>query len=102
MPFLRYQKPSRVRQTSSASIFPPVVKTIVGLLPRRVPIPGPLVETGSMLVVVCEVATRVGEALGDDEGDGDGEGATEGDGDGAGGWGVCSTKVTGIFVDVGV
>jgi hypothetical protein len=67
-----------------------------------VPIPGPLVDTGSTLVVVCEVATRVGEAFGDGDGDGDGEGATEGEGEGEGGWGVCSTKATGIFVDVGV
>ena len=52
MPFLRYQTPSRVRQTSSASILPPLVRRIVGLLPRLVPIPGPLVETGSTLVVV--------------------------------------------------
>lgn len=86
MPFLRYQTPSRVRQTSSASILPPLVKRITGLPPRRVPIPGPLVETGSTLVVVCEVATRVGEDFGVGEGDGDGE--TEGDGDGAGGGGV--------------
>lgn len=86
MPFLRYQTPSRVRQASSASILPPLVKRITGLPPRRVPIPGPLVETGSTLVVVCEVATRVGEDFGVGEGDGDGE--TEGDGDGAGGGGV--------------
>lgn len=44
--------------------------------------PGPLVETGSRLVVVCEVAMRVGDALG--EGEGDGEGETDGDGDGDG------------------
>ena len=88
MPFLRYQKPSRVRQTSSASIFPPLVKRIVGLPPSRVPIPGPLVETGSRLVVVCEVATRVGEGVAAGEGEGDGEGETEGDGNGAGSSGV--------------
>ena len=82
MPFLRYQTPSRVRQTSSASILPPLVNRIVGLLPRLVAIPGPLVETGSTLVVVCEVATRVGEDFG--VGEGDGEGETDGDGDGVG------------------
>jgi len=86
MPFLRYQMPSRVRQTSSASILPPLVSRITGLPPRLVPMPGPLVETGSTLVVVCAVATRVGDAFGDGEGDdeGDGEGETMGDGDGRG------------------
>jgi len=97
MPFLRYQKPSRVRQTSSASILPPLVRMIVGLLPRRVAMPGPLVETGSTLVVVCEVLTRVGEGLA--LGEGDGEGVTDGDGDGAVATGVCSTTTTGMFVD---
>ena len=86
MPFLRYQMPSRVRQTSSASILPPLVKRMTGVPPRRVPIPGPLVETGSRLVVVCEVATCVGEGFG--VGEGDGEGATDGDGAGGGGGGV--------------
>jgi hypothetical protein len=71
-----------VRQTSSASIFPPLVKTITGLLPRRVPIPGPLVETGSVLVVVCEVA-RAGEGFADGEGDGEGETVGVGDGGGS-------------------
>ena len=78
MPAFRYQIPSRVRQTSSASIVPPLVNRMRGLLPLLVP----LVETGSRLVVVCEVATRVGEGFG--VGVGDGEGATEGDGDGVG------------------
>ena len=86
MPFFLYQMPSRVRQTSSASILPPLVNTIVGLPPRLVSFPGPLVETGSTLVVVCEVATRAGEAFG--LGEGDGEGETDGDGDGEGGGGV--------------
>lgn len=83
MPFFRYQTPSRVRQTSSASILPPLVKTMTGLPPCRLPMPGPLVETGPMLVVVCEVATRVGEGFA--EGEGDGEGATVGAGEGGGG-----------------
>ena len=92
MPFFRYQTPSRVRQTSSASILAPLVRSIVGWLPRLVPMPGPLVETGSTLVVVCEVATRVGDGF--TVGDGDGEDETEGDGDGAGGAGVSSTTGT--------
>lgn len=71
---------------------------IVGLPPRRVPIPGPLVDTGSTLVVVCEVATRVGEAFGDGDGDGDGEGKTEGDGDGAGGCGISWATAIGRIV----
>jgi len=95
MPFLRYQTPSRVRHTSSASILPPLVRRITGVLPRREPMPGPLVETGSTLVVVCEVATRVGDGFGD--GDGDGEGETEGDGDGGGVGGVCSATATGTI-----
>lgn len=61
--------------------------------------PGPLVETGATLVVVCEVATRVGDGFALGEGDGDGEGETEGDGDGEGGAGVSSTTETGVFVD---
>jgi hypothetical protein len=79
MPFFRYQTPSRVRQTSSASILPPLVKSMTGLLPRLLP---PLVETGSRLVVVCEVATRVGDGFA--VGDGEGEGVTDGDGEGDG------------------
>lgn len=97
MPFLRYQTPSRVRQTSSASILPPLVRSITGLLPRLVLMPGPLVETGATLVVVCEVATRVGDGFA--VGDGEGEGETEGVGDGEGGAGVSSTTATGLVVD---
>ena len=82
MPFFRYQTPSRVRQTSSASILPPLVNRMTGFVPRLFPIPGPLVETGSTLVVVCEVAMRAGEAFG--LGEGEGEGETDGDGDGEG------------------
>ncbi len=97
MPFLRYQTPSRVRQTSSASILPPLVRSMTGLLPLFAPMPGPLVETGATLVVVCEVATRVGDGFA--VGDGDGEGETEGDGDGEGGAGASSMTATGVFVD---
>ena len=86
MPFLRYQMPSRVRQTSSASILPPLVKTMTGLPPTRVPSPGPLVEMGSRLVVVCEVSTRVGDGFG--VGEAAGEGDTDGGGERGGGWGV--------------
>ena len=98
MPALRYQTPSRVRQTSSASILPPLVRMITGLLPRLVPMPGPLVETGSTLVVVCAVATRVGDGFGDGEGDGEGEGETVGDGDGEGG-GLSWATMTGMICD---
>jgi len=82
MPFFRYQTPSRVRQTSSASIFPPLVNRMTGLPPRLMPMPGPLVETGSTLAVVWEVATRTGDGFA--VGDGEGEGEAEGDGDGVG------------------
>src|ERR1044071_1973778 len=81
MPLRRYHTPSLVRQTSSASIFPPLVSTITGLPPCRVPIPGPLVDTGSPVARVCAVEIE-GEAFGEAEGDGDGEGEATGDGDG--------------------
>ena len=80
MPLRRYQTPSRVRQTSSASIFAPLVSTMTGLPPCRVPMPGPLVETGSVVERECDVAKLVGEGFTD--GDGDGEGETAGDGEG--------------------
>ena len=85
IPLRRYHTPSLVRQTSSASIFPPLVSIITGLPPCRVPIPGPLVETGSPVARVCAVEID-GEAFGEAEGEGDGEGPGEdeatGDGDG--------------------
>ena len=99
MPFLRYQTPSRVRQTSSASILPPLVKMIVGLLPAFAPMPGPLVETGATLVVECEVATRVGDGFAVGDGDGEGETEGDGDGDGEGSAGVSSTTATGLIVE---
>ena len=83
MPLRRYQTPSRVRQTSSASILPPVVSTMTGLPPCRVAIPGPLVDTGSVLDRECEEAVVGREGFGDGEGDGDGDGETTGDGDGS-------------------
>src|SRR6185312_16092060 len=83
IPLRRYHTPSLVRQTSSASIFPPLVSIITGLPPCRVPIPGPLVETGSLVARVCAVEID-GDAFGDAEGDGDGEGEVEGEGDGEG------------------
>jgi len=60
--------------------------------------PGPLVETGSTLVVVWEVVTRAGDAFGDGDGEGEGETDGDGDGDGAGASGVASTTTTGMFV----
>src|SRR5215218_2722674 len=84
MPLRRYHTPSFVRQTSSASIFPPLVSMITGLRPCRFPIPGPLVETGSLVERVWAVASFSGEGFGDansaGDGDGDGEGETSGDG----------------------
>ena len=88
IPLRRYHTPSLVRQTSSASIFPPLVSIITGLPPCRVPIPGPLVETGSLVARVCAVAAPVGEGFGVDAGVGDGDGDATGDGDGDGAAGV--------------
>ena len=86
IPLRRYHTPSLVRQTSSASIFPPLASIITGLPPCRVPIPGPLVETGSPVERVCAVEI-VGEPFAEAEGEGDGEGSFEeealGDGNGA-------------------
>ena len=89
IPLRRYQTPSRVRQTSSASILPPLVKMITGLPPWRVPIPGPLVDTGSVVARECEVETLAsdeGFGDGDGEGDGDGDAVGLGDGSGANDW----------------
>ena len=83
IPLRRYHTPSLVRQTSSASIFPPLASIITGLPPCRVPIPGPLVETGSLVARVCAVEID-GDAFGDAETEGDGKGEGDGDGDGAG------------------
>lgn len=85
IPFRLYHTPSRVRQTSSASILPPLVSSITGLPPSLVPIPGPLVETGSVVVREWEVATvadvfGVGKGEGEGDGDGDGDGTGEGEG----------------------
>jgi hypothetical protein len=81
IPLRLYHTPSLVRQTSSASIFPPLVNIITGLLPCRVPIPGPLVETGSLLARECAaIGEPLAEAFEDGEGDGEGETAGEGSG----------------------
>src|SRR5688572_8831616 len=80
MPLRRYQTPSRVRQTSSASILPPLVSSITGLPPCLIPIPGPLVETGSVVARECEVATVDDVFGGEEDGDGDGDGTGEGEG----------------------
>ena len=80
IPLRRYQTPSLVRQTSSASILPPLVSMITGLPPCRVPIPGPLVETGLRGERVCAVATPFAEVFGDGEGDGEGESVGDGEG----------------------
>ena|ERR1041385_7269878 len=98
MPLRRYHTPSFVRQTSSASIFPPLVSIITGLPPCGVPIPGPLVETGALVARVWSVTDCA--ALGDGamDGDGDGEGETAGDGDGVAGGGATDSTVTGDSV----
>jgi len=96
IPLRLYHTPSLVRQTSSASIFPPLVNSITGLPPCRVPIPGPLVETGSVLAREC---AALGEALADafGDGEGDGEGETEGEGSGVAAGGVATTG-TGVLI----
>ena len=85
MPLRRYHTPSFVRQTSSASIFPPLVSIITGLAPCRVPIPGPLVETGSAVDRVWAAASFSGDGRGDAAVDGDGEGDGDDVAVGAGG-----------------
>lgn len=90
-PFRRYQIPSRVRQTSSASILPPSVKRMTGL--RLVPASG-LVEIGFRLDDVCAVAVRVGEGFGDGEGEAEGDG--NGVAAGAVGSGAASVTTTGM------
>ena len=89
IPLRRYHTPSLVRQTSSASIFPPLVSIITGLPPCRVPIPGPLVETGSLVARVCAVEID-GDGFGAAEAEGDGEATGDGEGDGANGEGVVT------------
>src|SRR5262245_45932536 len=78
MPLRRYQTPSRVRQTSSASIFAPLLSSITGFVPCCAPIPGPLVETGFGVARVCAVEMFVGGVFGD--GDADGVGVVVGEG----------------------
>lgn len=80
MPLRRYQTPSRVRQTSSASIFPPLVNRITGRPPSLLPIPGPLVETGAVVERECEVAIRSGLSFGVAEADGAGDAVSIGAG----------------------
>ena len=97
MPLRRYHTPSRVRQTSSASIFAPLVSSITGLRPSCAPIPGPLVETGLGVARVCAVAMFVGGVFGD--GDGGGVGVIVGEGEGrlmTGGNGATGTTVFGV------
>lgn len=95
----RYQTPSFVRQTSSASILPPLLSVITRLPPCRLPIPGPLVETGSEVARVCalEVVFAGGFAVGE----GDGEGETTGDGEGVEIVAVGEAVDTGVIDDSG-
>jgi hypothetical protein len=96
IPLRRYQTPSLVRQTSSASILPPLVVMITGLPPCLVPIPGPLVDTGSEVARVCELEIPVAEVFGDGEGDGEGEdeGAA-----GSDGWAATGCEGTGTATE---
>src|SRR4030095_9860412 len=82
IPLRRYHTPSLVRQTSSASIFPPLASIITGLPPCRAQIPGPLVETGAVVARVCAVEAPAGDGFGVDTGVGDGGGDATGDGEG--------------------
>lgn len=70
---------------------------ITGLPPCRCAIPGPLVETGSLVARVCDVAMPGDEFLGEGEGDADGEGDGDGEmvGDGEG------SATTGVAVMIG-
>ena len=81
MPFRRYQTPSRVRQTSSASILLPLVKTITCLPPGFWPMPGPLVEIGAAVVREWDVAMRSGVCFGMAEGAGEGDAVSLGAGE---------------------
>lgn len=103
MPLRRYQMPSRVRQTSSASIFPPAVRRMIALPPLLGPFAGPPVETGFRLDDVCDVAVRPGEGFepGDGDADGDGEVETPGDGDGDGTSDAGSSEAVATGMSVG-
>ena len=70
---------------------------ITGLPPCRFPIPGPLVETGSLVARVWAVAGFSGDGFGDGDSDGDGDGDGEGEASGDGVVaGVGATGVTAI------
>ena len=99
MPLRRYQTPSFVRQTSSASILPPLLNVITGLAPWRLPIPGPLVETGSEVARVCALEVVGAVVLGASEGDGEGE--TTGDGEGVEMVAVGEAIDSGVVADSG-
>ena len=63
--------------------------------------PGPLVETGSVVERECDVAKLVGEGLTDGDGDGEGEIAGDGEGDTTGGTGAGAAMIgSGIAADV--
>jgi len=78
IPSRRYQTPSFVRQTSSASILPPLVRRITGLPPSFLPKPGPLVETGMVDVFACAVTTRCAAGFGGSTGAGEAEAISTG------------------------
>lgn len=88
MPARRYQTPSLVRHTSSASTLPPVVNRITRLLRVLDSVPWVPVETGPVLVRKCAVAacelTEADFATVSIVGSGAGDSATAGDRVGAG------------------
>src|SRR5688572_7538330 len=91
MPLRRYHTPSRVRQTSSASILPPLDNRITVRPPSFFPIPGPLVETGAAVARECEVAMPSRVCFGLAEGDGAGDAVSVGAGETSAGCGVSVT-----------
>lgn len=74
---------------------------MTGEPPCRFPIPGPLVETGSVVERECDVTIPVGEGFTDGDGAGDGEGEGEGDGEGkvtSGASGAVGVTVLGFVI----
>ena len=64
----------------------------------RFPIPGPLVETGSVEARVCAVTIPFDDVFGDGEGDGEGETTGEGEGTVVGEGVVCGSAVVEVCV----
>jgi len=74
---------------------------MTGVPPCRFPMPGPLVETGSVVERECDVAMPVGEGFTDADGDGDGEGDGEADCEGrvtTGASGAAGVTIFGVVI----